>query len=69
MNNAYEKWQAEQKEKDEQHVREHAKEIDDEQQNNIYSTTAKSFSDMLKNLSRTVVFQVLSAFEKIIGSS
>lgn len=64
ITNAYEEWELERKE-----IVEHNMETEDRTEINIYSTTAKSLSDMLKNLSRTVVFQVLSAFDKIIGSS
>lgn len=66
---AYEEWQNEQaEEKTNQVHQEHVKTVQIDEQS-IYSTTAKSFSDILKDLSRSVVFQVLSLFEKILGSS
>ncbi len=63
---AYEDWQKEQAEKKEQQTKHEANE--QKEKSSIFSKTAKSFTHFLKNLSRTVVFQVLSIFEKLIGA-
>lgn len=34
---------------------------------NIYSNIAKSISDKLKTVARSIVFQVISIFEKVFG--
>lgn len=66
ISGAYEKWQVKQAEEKQAKSKDHMNEKNTATENNVYSETAKSFSNVLKNVSRTVVFHILSIFEKMI---
>lgn len=63
ISSSYQDWKKE-KEQAEQSVQDTNEKNDRE---NVYSNIAKSFSDKLKAIARTVVFYVISILEKAFG--
>lgn len=62
ISSSYEDW------KKEQQTQEPAQDaIEKNERENVFSNVAKSFSDKLKTVARTVVFHVISILEKAFG--